>query len=189
LSQLYNEPTTGFRLNHPSEWITAIKRSPQRDAKSETLFVVGNFKDVDSVSVSRQLLDPDSTLAETLEAPETTPEQLVAELTAAQASTSGVLRFAVLGAEWLTLEDGRIAVRYEWRQETCRGRKIEGARGELFCVGMNDDTSVQTIKRHTTAVTILHTDGYLYSCIGSASENRWELVSPVLKAAVDSFGI
>lgn len=68
---------------------------------------------------------------------------------------SGTLKFELVRqSAFRTLSDGQRAVDYEYATESCRGRKIEGAGGELFCVGVNNETPVQTIKRRVVATAV-----------------------------------
>jgi hypothetical protein len=67
---------------------------------------------------------------------------------------SGTLKFELYQSAFRTLSDGQRAVDYEYATESCRGRKIEGAGGELFCVGVNNETPVQTIKRRVVATAV-----------------------------------
>jgi hypothetical protein len=51
---------------------------------------------------------------------------------------------------------------YEYFVETCRGKKIEGSKGELFCLGgKNDEVTLQTVQRHAVATAIVR-GGYDY---------------------------
>eukprot|EP00976_Prorocentrum_cordatum_P020350 413590-Prorocentrum_minimum.AAC.1 len=62
-----------------------------------------------------------------------------------------------------------------------------GSGGELFCVGgKNDEIALQTVKRHFLAAGVIK-NGYLYTCVGSGTEDRWGEVEPTLRAAVASF--
>jgi hypothetical protein len=54
----YTESVSGFTFDYPKFWIVAVKRPPSEGAKSETLCVAGNFKDVDTVCVGTPTLNP-----------------------------------------------------------------------------------------------------------------------------------
>ena len=79
---------------------------------------------------------------------------------------SGTLKFELYQSSIRTLSDGQRALDYEYATESCRGRKIEGAGGELFCVGANNETPVQTIKRRVVATAVQRDGAFeLSGCI------------------------
>lgn len=205
----------GFFMRYPSGWVRAMDR-PGGD-KGETLALVGNFKDIDTVSVRREPMtmhDDFAAAADTFDAADADAADASARavadaLTGAERAAvdanqdfgvvggvengkSGVMAFSLGSAEarvgpGATPESEQPYFAYEYYTETCRANIEEISGGGKQCVGPRGDV-LDTIRRRNFTVAT-RSDGYLYTVKASALEDRWVDVGGLMREVANSFRV
>ena len=208
----------GFFMRIPGGWVKAMDRSGDgpSGAGGETLALVGNFRDVDTVSVRREPMsahpdfaeatrrtnDDDETdggalprrIAEILTSAErgaVEANQALGVVAGVEGGSSGVMDFRLGGASAFEAEGSGAGVdryfAYDFYTEVCRAKIEEISGGEKQCVGPRGDV-LDTIQRRNFTVAV-ESDGYLYLVKASALESRWDQVGAQLREIAGSFRV
>ena len=208
----------GFFMRIPSGWVKAMDRSGDgpSGAGGETLALVGNFRDIDTVSVRREPMsahpdfaeatrrtnDDDDTdggalprrIAEILTSAErgaVEANQALGVVAGVEGGSSGVMDFRLGGASAFEAEGSGAGVdryfAYDFYTEVCRAKIEEISGGEKQCVGPRGDV-LDTIQRRNFTVAV-ESDGYLYLVKASALESRWDQVGAQLREIAGSFRV
>jgi hypothetical protein len=206
----------GFFIRYPNAWVKATDRPGTDNGKAETLALVGNFKDIDTVSVRREPMDLHRDFADAAtnngnegEDEATRASRVAVALTASERdAVAANQNFGVVGG----VENGRSGVMdfklgtsslkpgpgsgkgttqpyfsYQYFTEVCRANIEEGAGGAKVCVGPRGDV-LDTVRRVNYAVAT-ESGGYLYLVKASAVEGRWDTVGPLLREVAESFRV
>ena len=205
----------GFFMRIPSGWVKAMDRSGDgpSGAGGETLALVGNFRDIDTVSVRREPMSAHPDFAEATrrtndDDDDTRPRRIAQILTSAErgaveanqalgvvagveGGSSGVMDFRLGGASAFEAEGSGAGVdryfAYDFYTEVCRAKIEEISGGEKQCVGPRGDV-LDTIQRRNFVVAA-ESDGYLYLVKASALESRWDQVGAQLREIAGSFRV
>ena len=205
----------GFFMRIPSGWVKAMDRSGDgpSGAGGETLALVGNFRDIDTVSVRREPMSAHPDFAEATrrtndDDDDTRPRRIAEILTSAErgaveanqalgvvagveGGSSGVMDFRLGGASAFEAEGSGAGVdryfAYDFYTEVCRAKIEEISGGEKQGVGPRGDV-LDTIQRRNFVVAA-ESDGYLYLVKASALESRWDQVGAQLREIAGSFRV
>ena len=205
----------GFFMRYPSGWVRAMDR-PGGD-KGETLALVGNFKDIDTVSVRREPMTMHADFAAAADAfdaadaaaADASARAVADALTSAERAAvdanqdfgvvggvengkSGVMAFSLGSASarvgpGATPGSAQPYFAYEYYTETCRANIEEISGGGKQCVGPRGDV-LDTIRRRNFTVAT-RSDGFLYTVKASALEDRWVDVGGLMREVANSFRV
>mmetsp|Transcript_17201 Transcript_17201/g.43246 ORF Transcript_17201/g.43246 Transcript_17201/m.43246 type:complete len:272 (-) Transcript_17201:157-972(-) len=171
----------GVSFDYPASWLMAYDRLEKVDVGS--LVFVGDFKEVDTISIARAELPEDlAGLADGALGAKEASEVLLKE-PLSSSSTMG-LRILDASSSRPTGAPGPV-YRTEYVLNVCRGLVQEEAGGTLRCVTATG-TELQTVERHHINVSVVK-GGKLYTFSASALEARWGLVGGKLLDAASSF--
>ena len=208
----------GFFMRVPAKWVRAMDRSGDGPAGAggETLALVGNFKDIDTVSVRREPmrshLDFRAKLVEKASGDSSgsiNPRAIAEVLTSAERAAveanqnfgvvagveggkSGVMDFRLgeatsFEAPGSSPGSSNTYFAYDFYTEVCRASIEEITGGEKQCVGPRGDV-LDTVRRRNFTVAV-ESDGYLYLVKASALESRWDEVGGFLMEIARSFRV
>jgi hypothetical protein len=210
----------GFFMRIPSGWVKAMDRSGDgpSGAGGETLALVGNFRDIDTVSVRREPMSahPDfaAAVASSDDANETDRlSRLVAEiLTSAErgaveanqavgvvagveGGSSGVMDFRLGGSSAYEASDGVAGGGGKNTTYFAYDFYTEVCRARIEEISGGSKQCVgprgdvlDTIQRRNFTVAV-ESDGYLYLVKASALESRWDAVGAQLREVAESFRV
>lgn len=165
----------GFEFVYPSSWLVAFERGDSM--KQGTIAFVGNFLTIDTFSVEKKLLDPNTEINL-----ETAANYVVRPVQTTPASIS----FEILGhgyADTRQGSDGVYVVEYD--VNTCKGLVTEGLGGKKLCKDAKDN-DLQTVPRHHL-LGVTKTGDAVYYLSASCPSGRWEMVKSDLWMIMNSF--
>ena len=206
----------GFFIRYPNAWVRATDRPGTDNGKAETLALVGNFKDIDTVSVRREPMDLHRDFADAATNdgerrggrgdPGVQGRRRAHRVGARRRRREPKLwrrrrrrertqRRHGLQARISSLKPGPGSGKgttqpyfsYQYFTEVCRANIEEGAGGAKVCVGPRGDV-LDTVRRVNYAVAT-ESGGYLYLVKASAVEGRWDTVGPLLREVAESFRV
>jgi len=171
----------GIFFEYPASWLKAYDRTDT--AKTGGLVLVGDFKNVDTISVACAEVPDELRGMEdgSLDAREAAEFLLREPLASSSTMSLGILDSSTTSSA----HGPRPAYRTEFTLEVCRGEVEEASGGKKTCLGPRG-AELQTVQRHHVTISAVR-DGLLYTLSASAEEPRWPAVGDALQAAADSF--
>jgi hypothetical protein len=210
----------GFFMRIPSGWVKAMDRSGDgpSGAGGETLALVGNFRDIDTVSVRREPMSahPDfaAAVASSDDANETDrlsrvvaeiltsaergaveANQAVGVVAGVEGGSSGVMDFRLGGSSAYEASDGVAGGGGKNTTYFAYDFYTEVCRARIEEISGGSKQCVgprgdvlDTIQRRNFTVAV-ESDGYLYLVKASALESRWDAVGAQLREVAESFRV
>ena len=157
---------SGLRATLPAAWVVASDRADS-GSKAGTLLFTGDFTNVDTLSVRRELAPPE--LAGTSDA------DAARLLSSDEAGVLTILSSERVGDELVV----------ESRQRLCRGTETEGKGGAERCEWARGD-ELPFVVRHSFARFVPSGSGTVLTVRGSCLEERWAEQGSTLREVVRS---
>lgn len=178
----------GYTVTVPDSWSLAYDRSADDKNPSGTQAFFGNFRTLETLSISR-VPRPEGGLS---------PEQLLEWVLAEQRSNQSTYDFKLVSGDTPVQRTAPVAgtpegstpaedvyFESEYSQAICRGLIQEGARGSKRCIGPRD-MDLEVVSRSFYQAFTVRQDN-IYIIRGSSTTQQWQDVRPAAQEAVQSF--